>query len=152
MSLKGKIINRTGKWKHMFKTNFSPNQAVSLDELFKTNYYKRESVSEFVDRVMKIVESQEGVDLVGFDVANPDVPREIETENGLASFEIDKDSLTPSKIASLEFNAGTKDILKLIDSTKLLSYALTMSKKKNGNKRLQSAIEKRISEIKTTKG
>ena len=157
--MKGTIVNRAGKFKHAFQQQISPNAKIEVQTLYTSVYAKRMTEKEFTDHLMKTVASVDGLELDNFEATPPkreapvlSTPMETGDVQASTSMQLaETGELTPSKIASLKFSADTKNVLAQVNDTKTLNYALTMARKKNvKNKRLQQAIEKRITEIMKT--
>lgn len=150
--MKGYIINRTGKHKHIFKAMLKPNEKLDLRKLYTEIYSRRKTEAEFLEHIKKYTSNIDGLFLEDLDESPIEIPVELlgNTETGelpaLSVEEIKK--LTPTEISNLPYDPNkTKDILSNIDSTRTLTYALTLLKKKNKSKRLQRALEKRIIEV-----
>jgi ATP-dependent Lon protease len=150
--MRGFIINRTGKHKHVFKAMLKPNERLDLRKLYTEIYSRKKTEAEFLDHVKKYTSSIDGLSLEDLDESPIEAPAELlaNKETGelptLSVEEIKK--LTPTEVANLPYDPEkTKDILSNIDSSRTLTYALTLLKKKNKSKRMQRALEKRIIEI-----
>jgi hypothetical protein len=150
--MKGFIINRTGKHKHIFKTLLKPNEKLDLKKLYTDIYSRKKTEAEFLEHIKKFVSNIEGISLEDLDESPIEAPVELLNNRETGEFPTlsmeDAKKLTPKEIASLIYDPEvTKQILSHIDSTRTLTYALTLLKKKNKSKRLQRALEKRIIEV-----
>jgi hypothetical protein len=65
--MKGFIINRTGKHKHIFKTLLKPNEKLDLKKLYTDIYSRKKTEAEFLEHIKKFVSNIEGISLEDLD-------------------------------------------------------------------------------------
>lgn len=150
--MKGFLVNRTGKHKHIFKSLLKPNERLNIASLYLSIYAKKMTESQFLFHLKSTIERMNGIQVEELDETPFELPAEMaqerEAEEKKQEVLEKATQMTPSEVASLEYTPGlTQEVLSKIDSSRTLSYALTLLRKKNKNKRLQRALEKRIAEL-----
>jgi hypothetical protein len=152
--ISGKVVNNTGRFKHIFKRNMSPGMFIKLEDVYEV--YKDKYGGPFDLKFLEWLQAnkiQEGfnivVDSIDATVSVED-KKEVVEQDDEPAFEVGKSSIskiTARQIAGLKTKDNPKSIISQVLSVHKLRRALTMTKDRAGKETLTRYIRDRINEL-----
>ena len=152
MLIKGKLINNTGRYKHIFQRTVYPGEAVDLKVLYEL--YEEVSECVFDETFVKWLKDNKippaDLDLWEFDyetildVNNKPKHKVVNINDTFIEY---KEKLSAQDIANLRVRDCPRKLLQGVDSIPKLRRALTMVYRKKNKEFLSKAIRSRIKQL-----
>jgi pyocin large subunit-like protein len=156
----GYVVNNSGRFRHIFKTNVSPGMRIQLEALYVM--YKDRYEGNFDLKFLEWLQQTKVPEGCGFDIVVNSVDESKPVENKTAIVmaapaseeeepfvqgKMPIGKITARQIAGLKTKDNPKSIIGEVSSIHKLRRALTMTKDRAGKETLTRYIRDRISEL-----